>query len=98
MGTCDCRKPALGMFWRALASHPDASAADSVMVGDSLSDMQAGAALGARTALVGDAHRRARVRAAADHDLRIDAEAASLADLVASGRLTDWLGVPRTGA
>jgi D-glycero-D-manno-heptose 1,7-bisphosphate phosphatase len=99
IGTCDCRKPALGMFRRALASFPDASGADSVMVGDSLSDMQAGAALGARTALVGDAHRRAQVRAAAaDHDVPIDAEAESLADLVASGHLTEWLGAPRVVA
>jgi D-glycero-D-manno-heptose 1,7-bisphosphate phosphatase len=99
VGVCDCRKPALGMFQRALGRHGGTSAADSVMVGDSLSDLQAGAALGARTVLVGDEGGRASMRAAAlGHDVPIDAEAASLAELVASGRLTDWLGTPRVGA
>ena len=99
VGVCDCRKPALGLFQRALGRQRGTSAADSVVVGDSLSDLQAGAALGARTVLIGDDGRRASVRAAAlAHDVPIDAEAASLVELVGSGRLTDWLRTPRVAA
>jgi D-glycero-D-manno-heptose 1,7-bisphosphate phosphatase len=99
IGACDCRKPALGLFRRALARYAQASGAHSVMVGDSLSDVQAGAALGAHTALIGEVSHRVRVRAAAARGgLRIDAEAGSLADLVASGRLIGWLDEPRVMA
>lgn len=37
---CSCRKPAIGMALQAKADFPDIDFADSVMVGDSLSDMQ----------------------------------------------------------
>jgi histidinol-phosphate phosphatase family protein len=87
-GTCDCRKPALGLFHQALAALPGVTARASVVVGDALNDMEAGTNLGARTCLVGEAGQRRRVRrAAAGHAIRIDLEADSLAALVAGGRL-----------
>jgi len=49
---CACRKPATGMALQAQADFPDIEFANSVMVGDSLSDMQFGQALGMRTVLI----------------------------------------------
>jgi D-glycero-D-manno-heptose 1,7-bisphosphate phosphatase len=96
---CDCRKPGVGMFRRALQRHPEMSAAESVVVGDSLSDLQAAAALGARGVLVGSTPRRSGVRAAADSmGVPVAAEADSLPQLVASGQLQVWLSVPAVAA
>lgn len=38
---CDCRKPGTGMFEQAFRDFPDASAANSIVIGDSLSDIEA---------------------------------------------------------
>lgn len=43
---CDCRKPAPGMFEDAFRDFPEATAQNSVMVGDSLSDIEAARNLG----------------------------------------------------
>jgi D-glycero-D-manno-heptose 1,7-bisphosphate phosphatase len=51
---CECRKPKPGMILQ-LASDLDLDLGSSWMVGDSESDITAGAAAGCRTALVGDA-------------------------------------------
>ena len=40
-GECDCRKPGTGMFLQAFRDFPEASAANSVAIGDSLSDIEA---------------------------------------------------------
>ena len=45
-GTCDCRKPRIGLFTRALAEHPGLDLSRSAVVGDSLSDIEAAARLG----------------------------------------------------
>jgi D-glycero-D-manno-heptose 1,7-bisphosphate phosphatase len=45
-GECDCRKPGTGMFLQAFRDFPSASPANSVVVGDSLSDIEAARALG----------------------------------------------------
>lgn len=50
---CDCRKPEATMLLRA-AADLDVSLADSFMVGDKLSDAQAGRRAGCRTILLGD--------------------------------------------
>jgi D-glycero-D-manno-heptose 1,7-bisphosphate phosphatase len=50
-GACDCRKPKDGMLRRALAA-TGADPGQAWMVGDSDSDIQAGASAGTRTALV----------------------------------------------
>jgi D-glycero-D-manno-heptose 1,7-bisphosphate phosphatase len=51
---CDCRKPKTGMFLQAQRDFPDIEFAQSILIGDSLSDMQAGAAVGCRTILIGE--------------------------------------------
>jgi histidinol-phosphate phosphatase family protein len=48
MEGCPCRKPATGMGWQALADFPDIDFETSWMVGDSVSDLEFGAALGMR--------------------------------------------------
>jgi D-glycero-D-manno-heptose 1,7-bisphosphate phosphatase len=53
-GQCDCRKPQPGLFEQAFHDFPDASASNSVMVGDSLSDIEAASRLGMRSILVAD--------------------------------------------
>jgi D-glycero-D-manno-heptose 1,7-bisphosphate phosphatase len=47
---CACRKPKPGLLKEALARH---GAAEGWMVGDGITDVQAGAALGLRTAFLG---------------------------------------------
>jgi D-glycero-D-manno-heptose 1,7-bisphosphate phosphatase len=45
-GQCDCRKPKIGLFEQAFRAFPGASALNSVMIGDSLSDIEAARRLG----------------------------------------------------
>lgn len=49
---CECRKPLTGMALRAQQDFPDIDFAQSVMLGDSLSDMEFGKKLGMRTVFV----------------------------------------------
>jgi D-glycero-D-manno-heptose 1,7-bisphosphate phosphatase len=49
---CNCRKPLPGLFEQAVADHPDITAASSVMIGDSLSDIEFGRRLGMRTIFI----------------------------------------------
>jgi D-glycero-D-manno-heptose 1,7-bisphosphate phosphatase len=49
---CDCRKPGPGMFFRAFKDFPGASSSNSVMVGDSISDIEAGLRLGMKTIFI----------------------------------------------
>jgi D-glycero-D-manno-heptose 1,7-bisphosphate phosphatase len=49
---CSCRKPGTGMFEMAFRDFPGASADNSVMIGDSASDILAGAGLGMKTILI----------------------------------------------
>jgi histidinol-phosphate phosphatase family protein len=51
-GECDCRKPKIGMFEQAFRDFPTANAQNSVMIGDSPSDIEAGSRLGMRTVLI----------------------------------------------
>jgi D-glycero-D-manno-heptose 1,7-bisphosphate phosphatase len=93
IGECDCRKPALGLFRLAMAALPGIDLASSVMVGDSLIDMQAGNGLGVHTALVGEPSARATVRREAEtRGVRVEVQGDSLAALVADGRILTWLG------
>lgn len=54
VGQCGCRKPATGLFQRAFTDFPDARAGNSAMIGDSYSDMLAGATMGMKTILITD--------------------------------------------
>ena len=51
---CDCRKPHAGLFRRACADFPGLNADASVMIGDSLSDIEFGHNLGMRTIYIED--------------------------------------------
>lgn len=51
-GECPCRKPQVGLFLRAQEEFPDIEFASSVVIGDSLSDMEAGTRLGCWTILI----------------------------------------------
>ncbi len=50
---CDCRKPQTGMFRQAQRDFPAIDFAKSMLIGDSLSDMAAGATLGCRNIFIG---------------------------------------------
>jgi D-glycero-D-manno-heptose 1,7-bisphosphate phosphatase len=52
IGQCNCRKPLPGLFEQAVAQFPDISAATSVIVGDSLVDIEFGRRLGMTTILI----------------------------------------------
>jgi D-glycero-D-manno-heptose 1,7-bisphosphate phosphatase len=49
---CNCRKPLPGLFEQAAAECPSVSAGASVMIGDSLSDIEFGSRLGMDTILI----------------------------------------------
>jgi D-glycero-D-manno-heptose 1,7-bisphosphate phosphatase len=53
-GQCNCRKPGIGMFEQAFRNFPDACPQNSVMIGDSNSDIIAGASVGMKTILITD--------------------------------------------
>jgi D-glycero-D-manno-heptose 1,7-bisphosphate phosphatase len=77
-GECRCRKPDTGLFEQAWQRFPQANAQNSVVIGDSLSDIEAGRRLGMRTIFIeGEVDRRKAGAAAA----------AELADAVASSLL-----------
>jgi D-glycero-D-manno-heptose 1,7-bisphosphate phosphatase len=80
---CNCRKPLPGLFEQAVARFPEITAATSVMIGDSASDVEFGRRLGMKTILI-DARDRAD-------------EAAKLADL-RFGSLVDAVDALLAGA
>jgi D-glycero-D-manno-heptose 1,7-bisphosphate phosphatase len=80
-GTCDCRKPGLGMFRQAQALMPEIDLGNAVVVGDSASDLLAGNRLGCPSFLVGDEARLAAVLAERP-DLAVAGRATSLLELV----------------
>ncbi len=59
-GTCDCRKPQPGLFEQARTDFPEIDRASSVMIGDSLSDVEFGRDLGMRTVFIDGAAERQR--------------------------------------
>jgi len=85
--TCDCRKPAPGLIWRALADHAGVDVERSHMVGDSMADLEAGHSVGLQLWVVGEDHDRVR-RQADRRGLETRGGAASLAQLVENGALT----------
>jgi D-glycero-D-manno-heptose 1,7-bisphosphate phosphatase len=54
VGECDCRKPEPGLLLRAQSEQPGLDFARAAIVGDSISDVQAGRRLGLRTVLIAD--------------------------------------------
>jgi D-glycero-D-manno-heptose 1,7-bisphosphate phosphatase len=51
-GQCDCRKPKTGMLERAFLDFPVANRENTVLIGDSANDIEAGRAFGIRTILI----------------------------------------------
>jgi D-glycero-D-manno-heptose 1,7-bisphosphate phosphatase len=49
---CQCRKPETGLFEQAIRDFPQIRAENSVVIGDSISDIQAGRRLGMRTIFI----------------------------------------------
>jgi D-glycero-D-manno-heptose 1,7-bisphosphate phosphatase len=80
-GSCDCRKPEVGLFRQAQADNPWVDFSTSHLVGDSLSDLQAARALGMHAWLVG-VKREEVAKGASDAHVAVAGSAASLADLV----------------
>jgi len=77
-GECRCRKPDSGLFEQAWEQFPEANAQNSLVIGDSLSDIQAGKRLGMQTIFIRGEEERQKEGADA---------AASLADAVAGSLL-----------
>jgi len=77
-GECHCRKPDTGLFEQAFQNFPQANAGNSVLIGDSLSDIQAGLRLGMKTIFIQGEPNRQKEGAEV---------AATLADAVASSLL-----------
>jgi D-glycero-D-manno-heptose 1,7-bisphosphate phosphatase len=81
VGQCQCRKPDIGLFTQACKDFPQAGAHNSVVIGDSHSDMQAGQRMGMRTIFIqGEAERQKAGAAAAAESA--DAVAGSLLQAV----------------
>jgi len=77
----NCRKPASGMAWQAKAEFPDIDFHRSVMVGDSLSDIEFGQNLGMATVLIeGKMDEVDQIAQAVSNGLRIDHRFNSLQD------------------
>jgi D-glycero-D-manno-heptose 1,7-bisphosphate phosphatase len=80
-GECHCRKPDIGLFEQAFEKFPDANPRNSVLIGDSLSDIQAGRRLGMRTVFIQGNPNRQKAGATAGAELA-DAVAHSLLEAV----------------
>jgi D-glycero-D-manno-heptose 1,7-bisphosphate phosphatase len=82
-GRCNCRKPLPGLFEQAFRDSPAAHAGNSVVVGDSLRDIEAGTRLGIPTIFI-DANSKSEGRSPdADRATALaSAVASSLADCV----------------
>ena len=82
-GTCQCRKPGTALFAHALERFPDISLTGSLVVGDSIGDLEAGQRLGFMNFLVGTGERAAQIeRWAAERGIVVRGVAPSLVDLV----------------
>jgi len=93
-GQCNCRKPLTGLFEQAFLDFPAARADNSLMVGDSLSDIEAGLRLGMRTAFIGGDVEAGSAEADRARAVAL-VTAASLADFVrrylcGNGNQDDW--------
>jgi D-glycero-D-manno-heptose 1,7-bisphosphate phosphatase len=80
-GVCTCRKPAPGLFYAARHDRPQIDFRESAVIGDSLSDVEPGVALGMITVLVHPEAEALAARARA-RGMRVDPAAPSLAAAV----------------
>lgn len=80
---CGCRKPGTALFQQAFRDFPQTSRAQSIVIGDSLSDIQAARNLGVPAIFV-ESDPETRKPGAADAASLADAVCASLAEVVAA--------------
>ena len=81
-GQCDCRKPLTGLFQRARIDFPDIDFADSLVVGDAMSDMAAASRLGCGSVLVATPETAAAIReTATGQGIHVDVCVESLLEL-----------------
>ena len=88
-GECNCRKPLPGLFDQAAKDFPTITAANSAMIGDSLTDIEFGRGLGMLTVFIdGDPKRQpASAQASADlADLRFPSLAEAVTALLADSQ------------
>jgi histidinol-phosphate phosphatase family protein len=52
IGQCDCRKPSTGLFEHAVREFPDVTPETSVLIGDSLSDIEGARNFGCRSIFI----------------------------------------------
>jgi D-glycero-D-manno-heptose 1,7-bisphosphate phosphatase len=78
---CHCRKPDIGLFEQAFKEFPGANALNSVAIGDSLSDIQAGRRTGMKTIFIEGEPDRQKA-GATDAPALADAVAGSLLEAV----------------
>lgn len=71
-GGCHCRKPEIGMALQAKSDFPDIDFANSVMIGDSLTDVQFGHRAGLRTVFIGKVTDENRAEVTANSDIISD--------------------------
>ena len=84
------RKPEPGMLLAAARDHPEVDLARSVIIGDSISDLMAGAAAGTRCVLVAGANEREqKLEEARDAGITVDACVATLLEAVSTPPLSD---------
>ncbi|MDQ3493693.1 MAG: HAD family hydrolase [Chloroflexota bacterium] len=81
--SCDCRKPEPGLLRQALSDFPEIEPQRSLLIGDSLADLEAAKRFGCAAYLVGPPDRRRVVIAgAASRGVPVAGEAASLSALL----------------
>jgi D-glycero-D-manno-heptose 1,7-bisphosphate phosphatase len=81
-GRCDCRKPHIGLFLQARTQFPDLAFDEAVVIGDSLSDLEAGMRIGCRSYLVASRARSASLLAeAATRGIPVHGTAPSLYEI-----------------
>jgi D-glycero-D-manno-heptose 1,7-bisphosphate phosphatase len=68
-GQCNCRKPLTGLFEQAFQDFPAARPENSVMVGDSVRDVEAGNRMGMRTVFIIGDRKTASAEAERAHSL-----------------------------
>jgi D-glycero-D-manno-heptose 1,7-bisphosphate phosphatase len=85
-GTCDCRKPGIGLFLEAARRDPAIDVRQSAVVGDSISDLEAARRLGAEAFAVGGMS-DALADLASERGIVVAGSAGSLLELVETGVL-----------
>jgi len=78
---CDCRKPLPGLLHQAFASHPGGHPEQSWMVGDGITDIEAGIACGVKTCYLGP-HKSDAMNVMAERNVKPDLWCKNLAAFV----------------